>query len=208
MTVRLTGAMSMRQNDFGGASRAIRIAARITAGWVTATSRLRRLVNVSIQPRTRSIRSTTDSPPCGALVGSVSQMARSAGRTPPSTSPRQRPQSRSASRCSMLACRPRSSAVCLVRFSGPQKALSVTPSSIEASTWRCPTEFSGSSVGNRPADIASVMACDTSVSRTTSLMPRLPLAPVLARPSLRSSLALAFGSHAARYAPAAAVLTE
>src|SRR5262245_60954312 len=59
---------------------------------------------------------------------------------------------------------------------------------MEASTWRWPAELSGSSVGNRPADIASVMACDTSVSRTTSLMPRLPLAPVLARPSLRSSL--------------------
>ena len=67
MTVRLTGAMSMRQNDFGGASRATRIAARTTAGCVTATSRLRRVVNVSIQSRTRSTSSTTDSPPCGAL---------------------------------------------------------------------------------------------------------------------------------------------
>ena len=79
MTVRLTGAMSMRQNDFGGALSATNIAARITAGCVTATSRLRRLVNESIHPRTRSISSTTDSPPCGARVGSVSQIARSAG---------------------------------------------------------------------------------------------------------------------------------
>ena len=39
----------MRQNDFGGASSATRIAARITAGWVTATSRLRRAVSDSIQ---------------------------------------------------------------------------------------------------------------------------------------------------------------
>ena len=32
MTVRLTGAISMRQNDFGGASSATRMAARITDG--------------------------------------------------------------------------------------------------------------------------------------------------------------------------------
>ena len=46
MTVRLTGATSMRQNDFAGASSATRIAARTTAGCVTATSLLRRVVNV------------------------------------------------------------------------------------------------------------------------------------------------------------------
>src|SRR6476469_4471866 len=120
ITVRLTGAMSMRQNDFGGPLSATRIAARITDGCVTATSRVRRVVSESIHPRTRSISSTTDSPPCGARVGSVSQIARSSGRTPPTTSPRQRPQSRSASRLSMLACSPSSSAVCLARFSGPQ----------------------------------------------------------------------------------------
>ena len=39
MTTGLIGAMSMRQNDFGGLSRASRIAARITAGCVTATVR-------------------------------------------------------------------------------------------------------------------------------------------------------------------------
>jgi cell wall-associated NlpC family hydrolase len=40
-----------------------------------------------------------------------------------------------------------------------------------ASTCRWPTALSGSSVGNRPAAIASVIAWDTSVSRTTSLTP-------------------------------------
>ena len=50
MTVRLAGAMSMRQNDFGGASSATRIAARITAGWVTATIRPRRVPSDSSQP--------------------------------------------------------------------------------------------------------------------------------------------------------------
>ena len=53
MTVRLTGAMSMRQNDFGGASSATRIAARITAGCVTATSRVRR-VGRSTTPASRA----------------------------------------------------------------------------------------------------------------------------------------------------------
>ncbi len=38
----------MRQNDFGGALSATRIAARITAGCVTTTSRVRRVVSESI----------------------------------------------------------------------------------------------------------------------------------------------------------------
>ncbi len=100
------------------------IAARITPRCVTATSRASAAGGQRIHPAaTRSIRSTTDSPPCGARVGSVSHIARSRGQRPgPGQSPRHRPQSRSASRLSMLACRPSSSAVCLVRFSGPQYA--------------------------------------------------------------------------------------
>src|SRR3954452_3350048 len=57
---------------------------------------------------------------------------------------------------------------------------------MDASTWRWPTEFSGSSVGNRPAAIASVIACDTRVSRTTSVMPRLPPPPLPPSPPARS----------------------
>ena len=124
MTVRLTGAMSMRQNDFGGASSAIRMAARITAGWVTATKRARRRSAIpSSRAPGRSGRRRTRR----RAVRASGRSARSpgpAGWTPPRTSPRQRPQSRSASRVSMSACRPSSSAVCRVRFSGPQTARS------------------------------------------------------------------------------------
>ncbi len=66
MTVLLTGAMSMRQNDFWGVSSTSRIAARITAGWVTATVRIASPANDCSHPATRSIRLTIDSPPCGA----------------------------------------------------------------------------------------------------------------------------------------------
>jgi hypothetical protein len=66
--------MSTRQNDFGGALSTTRIAARITAGCVTATSRARRVVSESIHPRTRSISAMTDSPPCGDCVGSDRQI--------------------------------------------------------------------------------------------------------------------------------------
>jgi hypothetical protein len=52
ITVRLAGAISTRQNDFGGASSVTRIAARITDGCVTATNRDLLLVSESSQPRT------------------------------------------------------------------------------------------------------------------------------------------------------------
>jgi hypothetical protein len=61
----LAGAMSMRQNDFGGLSRASRIAARITAGCVTAVVRnvlccKALCVRDASHPATRSISSTID----------------------------------------------------------------------------------------------------------------------------------------------------
>ncbi len=163
--------MSMRQNDFGGASSAMRTTARTTAGCVTATTRPPMSATEASQPRTLVTTSTIDSPPCGAAAGSVIHSARSSGATPSRASPRQVPQSRSPILESVSAARPSSSAVCLVRFSGPQIALSTRPRSTVPSSCRRPRALSGSSEGNRPADIASVMACDTSVSRTTSLMP-------------------------------------
>ena len=65
----------------------------------------------------------------------------------------------------------------------------MTPSSIEASTWRWPAALSGSSVGNRPAAIASVMACDTRVSRTTSLTQSDCSCPVCFSPSSLAAIA-------------------
>ncbi len=46
----------MRQNDFGGASRTSRTAARTTAGWVTTAMRDGVVDIASSQPRTRVIR--------------------------------------------------------------------------------------------------------------------------------------------------------
>lgn len=67
--------MSMRQKDFGGASSAIRIAARITAGCVTATSLDGVGASESIQRPTRCTSATIDSPPCGDAEESVNQAA-------------------------------------------------------------------------------------------------------------------------------------
>jgi len=126
-----------------------------------------------------------DTPPIPAqldrrLAEFVMTQVRSAGRTPPRTSPRHLPQSRSASRGSTVARRPSSSAVWRVRFSGPVSAVQPgsperlrIPRSIDASTCRRPVALSGSSVANRPPAIASVMACDTNVSRTTSVTQQL-----------------------------------
>ena len=162
-----------------------------TAGCVTATSRLRRVVNVSIQPRTRLIRSTTDSPPCGALRR-IGQPDREVGG--PHTAEHVAAPATAVQIGQPLVDR----RLQAKEFRGLPGALlrpavrAVGDAQLDGGVdLAVPTELSGSSVGNRPADIASVMACDTSVSRTTSLMPRAPLAPVLARPSLRSSLALA-----------------
>jgi hypothetical protein len=53
-------------------SRASRIAARTIAGYVTATEGNVSSVNAFGNAATRSIRSTIDSPPCGAWAGSAS----------------------------------------------------------------------------------------------------------------------------------------
>jgi hypothetical protein len=185
MSVRLTGAMSMRQNDFGGAPSATNIAARITAGWVTANVGNALLVNDSSHPDTRSIRSTIDSPPCGAWPGSLSQTFRSAGGRLCSVSPHHRPQYRSANFGSVVACRPSNFAVCRARRSGPVSWLASLLISRRCACRR-PVSLSGSSAGNRPADIASVIACDTNVSRTTSVTPRCSM-PVRSRLAPRAA---------------------
>ena len=62
----------MRQNDFGGASSATRIAARITAGWVTATSRLRR-VGQGVHPAAHPVDQIDDGLAAVRRAGRVGQ---------------------------------------------------------------------------------------------------------------------------------------
>ncbi len=101
MTMRPAGVMSMRQNVSGAMPSAATIAARITAGCVTATVRDGLAVNDSSHRDTREIRSAIDSPPCGAAVSRLSHTSRSRGGTAASAWPRHRPQSRSAKRGSV-----------------------------------------------------------------------------------------------------------
>ena len=188
MRVRLTGAMSMRQNDFGGTSRASRIAARITAGCVTATVATALSVNdLATRPPVRSGRRSTHR----RVAPEPDRSAKSRGprgRTSFSVFPCHCPQSRSANSGSGVACKPSNCAVWRARCSGPAswRATAWISRSAPTSTCRRPMSLSGSSPGKRPAAIASVIAWDTKVSLTTSVTPRYSM-PVRSRLASRAA---------------------
>jgi hypothetical protein len=87
MPTRPAGVTSMRQNAAGAMPSAATIAARITAGCVTATVRAGLAVNDSSHCDTREIRSAIDSPPCGAVAGWLSHASSSSGGTAASARP-------------------------------------------------------------------------------------------------------------------------
>lgn len=84
-SVRVRGAMSMRQKDWGGALRVWRIAARMTAGWVMAMvwfvclSSVASAASLANQFSTRVMRAAIDSPLCGVELGSESHWAMDVG---------------------------------------------------------------------------------------------------------------------------------
>ena len=185
MTVWLSGAISMRQNDFGGASRASRIAARITAGCVTAARFATSRLSVDSSQPSHPVDQVDNRLAAVRGAGGFGQphLRDSAGSmlverlTTPAARNRDRP---TAARLRLAD--PSNSAVWRARFSGPesgeyrrraQMRRRLRPGGGRVS-------LSGSSAGNRPADIASVIACDTKVSRTTSVTPRYSM-PVRSR---------------------------
>lgn len=72
--------MAMRQNDSGVTLNTVRIAAPMTAGWVTATTRPLVRLTESSQPAVRLINAVRDSPPWVHWWGRSSTSAARQGR--------------------------------------------------------------------------------------------------------------------------------